>query len=1509
MAGFILSILPTFSGYAAHDSRQDSTIELLQEIQFSNLNADKLHLHPTIYAITQDAAGFMWFGTQDGLFKYDGNEVSQIGSDIGKPGNLSSNWVNDLHSDREGRLWVATRNGIGLYYPEEERFRLFNRNTHPTKFLGLYYSSIAEDPEGNLWFGSEEHGLVLFDLKTNQFSTFLTNSNDSSSLSSNKISDLVFDSVGNLYIATRDNGINVKLKNRHDFLHFNASSDIAIAGNNIRKLYMDSRGMLWVGTAEHGLFSFDLKQGITQHFQHDRQNPQGICSNSISDIEQGPNGNLWLATDIGLCQFSIHKQVFKLHEHDNSRLTSLQDNRVRAVYKDDGGVIWVGTDNGVSKWNASLQLFTHVSNQLGVNLSNNVISSFAQAKDGNIYVGTWGGGLNLVNPNSLHTTNSARIELLFDHTRDKHIGSLFVDSKDNLWVGAAFDGLYLQPTNSQDVVHFTRDSSTNSISANKITSINELNDGTIVISTYGGGVNFYQPEKGFTYLKHDPNNVNSLSSDWVYSVTEDEKGLLWIATENAGVDVYDRNTGKFHHLIKSNHSEDVLQSNSVYSILNTKKYLWFATQDGGISRLNKQRYYQGEVAFSHVRQGNGVRISSAYGLLEGEKGFIWASHGNGISRIHPEDFSLINFSASHNLQGRNFNAGAAFKGTNGQMYFGGANGFNIINPHQIPINNYSPKVRLTKFRKFNEPVPIKSVLNKEGHLVLDYSDSVIGFEFAALDFTAPENNQYKYQMLGLSDRWINLNENRITFSNLSAGEYQLVVKGSNNDGFWSDESLVVDIFVKPPVWQTWYAYSLYGFVLLMIVLAMLKRSRRKANENKLYQQRLEDQVKQRTADLQEANDNLANAIIETESAKDIAEKAAQAKADFLATMSHEIRTPMNSILGMNELLLKTNLSEVQKKYANMAFSSGKSLLRLINDILDFSKMEENKIRLENVSFDLPALIDECVYLLQPRDDSRYVEVKAQIGLNCPTYIKGDVLRFRQILNNLLGNAIKFTHQGSVCVFADLEDSMLVLKIIDTGIGIEQETQENIFKPFEQADSSTTRKFGGTGLGLSITKRLVELMDGSISISSVVGEGTTFTIKVPIEIGHSADGKIQGNEAEGRLDLDLDVVAKANVALITYDRAVIKQVKHSLQKLKLNYQQINNSESITKFYKNRFHDVLLIDAEVLSQLDWQLKMEHLHQRIICLYDDNDEINPKEYSKIRFIQKPIQLADLYESLAEKVSCHQDDTLKEGEQVIQFNAKVLLVEDAYTNQIVATEMLAMYGCQVDIAENGSLALKMVQDKHYDLVFMDCQMPVMDGFEATRKIRLWQEVHNQPPVLIIALTAGKGVGYLEECLGVGMDDFMLKPFNFGQMEEILCKHIPKLQVKLTQTLTPAQKSIEALPTHELIDQEGLNAIFDIEKITGRNVFPKVFAMFRTEMQGKLPDIKQHYINGDSDSVYQLAHAMKSLSANVGAKRLVDLCQSIEQATFNNDLMQCANEIELLSSCYEKTVAHLVEL
>lgn len=971
---------------------------------------------------------------------------------------------------------------------------------------------------------------------------------------------------------------------------------------------------------------------------------------------------------------------------------------------------------------------------------------------------------------------------------------------------------------------------------------------------------------------------------------------IWVATRGGGLNQFDLATKEFIKV--------PLESQEIWSLLLTENNLWFTTTDKGVGRISTVALDNQKFVFEYTGHSQGLASNFAYGLLADENGYIWVSTAKGLSFISLENNRLKNFNTSHGLQGADFNNTAFFQGQDGRMFFGGANGFNTFLSKTVPVNLYKPPVVLTEYRRLNELIPIHRAFNSEGNIELAYDEANFGFSFAALDFTRPDYNRYQYRSSGDDSDWINLgNSNQVNFPYLTDGSYVIQVRGSNNDGIWSDEILEIPVLVNPPIYRSLIAYLTYFWIVVFVAYRLFTMAQRKKLKQIAYSLELEKEVSLRTSELELANNQLADAVEETSKAKDLAIKAAQAKSNFLAIVSHEIRTPMNSIIGMSELLLTSELNENQKRYANAVSRAGESLLTLINDILDLSKIESDKIALENHEFDFHGLIEELLFLFSVRASEKDLELGYSIASNCPKYIMGDVHRLRQVVSNLLNNAIKFTSKGSINLAVHYVNKEIQIVVVDTGIGIEKEHFEKIFNEFQQADSTTTRNFGGTGLGLSITRKIIDQMSAKIEVESELGMGTTFTVRLPVTLPlkkHVAVSKVEDLSMRPILLVCSNDTA-ANMMQNIFERLHVRALHTTIDELRSDISPATNALILIDHA-----DFLLNRAFISTTLD-------ITDYCVLLRTTEKADAVNEFG-LRRIEKPVRLETvraeiLYASNAvHEVLENMSEFSALSEANSRFSAKILLVEDVVANQDVAVTMLEMFGCEVDIAGNGQLAVDLSQKNRYDLIFMDLHMPVMDGLTATCIIRENEKSTAQSsPVPIIALTAGVFDEEKGLCLEIGMNDFMLKPFTASQLFSMIAEHIPEKQIKISSldipTNTVASKAIEL---DNWINADAVESIREIEVRTGKKLYLRVADSFTIVMAEQMPALIEACKNNDRATAMELAHAMKSLSGNVGTTVFTQLLLAIETAAKSNQPIDDAKKLEELEDVFQNSLRSL---
>ena len=815
-------------------------------IRFENISTDQGLSQSTVNAIIQDRQGFLWFATEAGLNQYDGYRFTVYQHDPDNPRSLSSNVVLSSFEDRDGRLWVGTQAGLDrldqpvgafIHYPKDL--------TGSENFSGTAVSVINQDQSGTLWVGTDGGGLTALDLTTNRVTRYRHHQENPQSLSNDTVNSIYISPEGELWIGT-DSGLDKFNAKTGSFDHYlQASMGLPTADNiPVRATYEDDQGMMWIGT-QGGLIQWDRNANRFVLYQYDLNNPGSLSDNSVKSIYEDSQGILWVGTLRGLNQFDRIQNRFIRYIHDPNNPYSLSSDYIRSIFEDRSGVLWVGTSfGGLSKHARSTQKFDLYTNQPGLpnQLSDNNIWSVYQDKSRNLWIGTFFSGLNKLDLNSGAVTIYQNDPSDPNSLSNNEIRAIIQDRNGSLWIGTENGGLNRFDPATGTFLHYQHNADDpTSLSSNHVFSIIEDRLGRLWIGTEAGGLNRFDPASGtFIHYQHDANNPLSLSDDNVRAIYEDYLGNLWIGTEQGGLDLWDNQDNGFKIYRHDPGNPSSLSSDWVLSILeDINGNLWFGTL-GGLDR-----YDRATKSFIHYTEKNGLPDNTIYGILADADGNLWLSTNKGLSKFNPNARTFRNYDISDGLQGDQFNPGAYFQSQNGEMFFGGVKGFNSFFPRQVMDNPIPPPMVITAFKKYNQTV--STDLKNNETIQLPYNENFISFEFAALDYNAPQKNQYAYQLQGIDKDWIYAETNRdANYTNLSPGDYTFRVKASNNDGIWNEQPTTIRIHITPPFWETWWFIGIVG---LAVAGSAIGSYRLRVRAIEAANRELTQRVEQRTHEL------------------------------------------------------------------------------------------------------------------------------------------------------------------------------------------------------------------------------------------------------------------------------------------------------------------------------------------------------------------------------------------------------------------------------------------------------------------------------------------------------------------------------------------------------------------------------------------------------------------------------------------------------------------------------------
>jgi signal transduction histidine kinase/ligand-binding sensor domain-containing protein/DNA-binding response OmpR family regulator len=1016
----------------------------------------------------------MWFGTDDGLNKFDGTNFTVYRYQPGDTNSLRTNEVLALHEDQAGNLWIGTSGGgLSRYDRKNDRFLHYPvKNGTATLSAGDVIRGICSDYRGKIWIAQFD-GLYMLDPVTQSISKYLLRDAAGKPVKTTLIS-IYEDSKHRLWIAT-DNGLfsyNIQT-NTFRLYESNKSDPFSLSGNNTRALAEDKWGNLWVGTAT-GLSRLKPDGSGFIHYKY-------LSGTEINCIAGDDQGLLWVGSSNGLYVYNIQADTYTVFTHEYNNHQSVSSKMIRSIYIDKHGIYWFGTyQSGICKYDKNLNLFNLTLSSSFQENRNNIagITALAENNNGKVLIGTNGNGLYEFDRKK-EQVHAVDLPLKNIPANSLSILALLRTRTNKLYIGSYSHGVIIVDRNTGAYKQLVKGQGINDLTNNDIFCLFEDSKGNIWIGTNGGGIIVLNNDRVIARYSPMPHNDAALLpiNGYIRAFEEDAQGNIWIGTHGGGIAVYEPITGKWTIYTQGNSR---LPSNKIQCLhRDSKGKMWIGTFSGlATFEADKNR-------FTLFSEKDGLQNNMVYQIAEDGTGKLWLSTNTGISRLDTDSKSFRNFTYLNGLQNSNFVRGAGLRLTDGEMLFGGLEGFNHFHPDRLTVNSNVPRVILADLKISNKSVPagidapIKEHISVASEIRLNYKQN-FALSFVALNYTIPKQNRYAYKLDGFDKDWnYTGTTNTASYTNLDPGEYTFRVKAGNNDGIWSTKDTTIKIFVKPPFWRTTYAYIFYALAIGGILL--YSRYRGITRIRKKFALEQERQEVKRVQELD------------------------RMKLKFLTNLSHDFRTPISLIMGPVDQLMQAEGSPGKLEKLSMVRRNARRLLNLVNQLLDFRKMEEHELKLQVSKGEFISFLKEVTESFRDMSERKNIRFTFKTCIDrLDAFFDQD--KVERILFNLLSNAFKFTMPGGhitvdlqkVESMDDQEYTWVSLHVADTGIGIPEDKKALIFDRFFQNDTSTSILNQGTGIGLSITKEFIKLHGGKIDVESEPGKGCAFTIQIPLK---------------------------------------------------------------------------------------------------------------------------------------------------------------------------------------------------------------------------------------------------------------------------------------------------------------------------------------------------------------------------------------------------------------------------
>lgn len=997
-----------------------------------------------VYSILQDSCGFMWFGTDDGLSRFDGVRFKNyyLSEHINA---TTSNSVKKIFIDRRGRMWIGLDSGIIIYDSKTDTFKPFNAQTETGETIQTHVIDMIEDNDGEIWIATNGMGLYRFSPNDNiKLRVYRNTPGKKNCIPQNTIMTLQQDSKQNIWIGTYSEGLCCFNKRKNTFDTYKKTNQPqSLSDNSIQKIFEDSHGNLWIGTFQNGL---DLFNPSTRTFTNFQDRSSNNLLYHIHDIKEYRPGELFITSDNGIGIFKAEKGEVIQSDHPQLKIRTGSNKFIYTIYIDKEESLWLGSYfDGIKFYSSFQNNFNYYScspsptNQVG-----KVVNVIREGKDDNYWIGTDDNGIFQFNAKTQEVTpfrNAASVGTTYYCIHD-----LLVDG-DKLFAatyGRGLEVINLKSGKVEAYLHNPEDST--SILSSRVFNLYKASNGCIYIGT-SNGICYYNPEK---------NNFARIGSfaGRVTAIIEDYHGSIWIGTNINGLFAYNIKTQKLTSYQHSNSPTSLTKNVITTLAIDSRKRLWIGTYGQGLCKYNEDT--NDFTRYAHLKLPNKIITSI---IPKGD--LLWISTNKGLAVYNPDTEYLKTYSKSNGLYNEQFTPKSGFQSSDGRMFLGSTDGFCCFFPQDLRENTYNPPVVLTNMTIFGKDIqantlnsPIRESIGHTNEIVLNHNQSMIGFDFAALSYIAPKENNYQYMLEGLDNEWqfTKGSNNHLSYANLPAGEYVLRIKGTNSDKIWSSNEVQLKIKVLPPFLQSQLAYFMYAIILFFAILLTAW----------YYIKRTEKRQKDR---IRRLNDEKEKELYNS-------------KIDFFTNIAHEIRTPLSLIIGPLEYLMKTtSINNAYGEYLGIIEQNYKRLYALVTQLLDFRKVDSGAYKLSYDSYRIKDTLAKviCIFELSARQKKISIDTST---IPEQMTIVIDEEAFTKIISNLLSNAMKYA-KSRISITATDSDSEVVVTVTDDGIGITDQEKTKIFDAFYQVKNNSELNKLGIGIGLHMTRSLVQLMNGRI----------------------------------------------------------------------------------------------------------------------------------------------------------------------------------------------------------------------------------------------------------------------------------------------------------------------------------------------------------------------------------------------------------------------------------------------